>query len=331
MSILHNFLIFFLVLNFALCSPVRYFVPAADALELPLRGVVEQSHHVVRDKLMDTEQYIHVGQYIQSKKGRVSESASRLRENISSDLNRILKTDSLRNSIGKIPSSLPNKIQPKTLQSIASSLPFKGEYGAQLSQWSREAKNSSVRQFQKSLPKSFNYVVAVMTPILKQRVDHNSQQELKQFFASTPETMCSAYRAAKSGVGHAKWQAITEGAVTSIQIVSAVGSAAGAGAGSLTGYAGLAAAVSQLGLGGVTTAMAIALGSHATGAAATSVVVSALGGPVVVTALLIGGTGAVAYGRVKLSEYVVGSMEGWAEQSCGLSIEQKIMNRLKRW
>src|ERR687885_20572 len=87
------------------------------------------------------------------------------------------------------------------------------------------------------------------------------------------------------------FQASTEAA---IGIGTSVASAALAGAGSLTGYAGMASAVSSLGLGGVTTAIA----------GATAVVTAAVGGPLAMGAILVGGTGAAAYGVYQLGSWL---------------------------
>jgi hypothetical protein len=89
-----------------------------------------------------------------------------------------------------------------------------------------------------------------------------------------------------------------------VAIGTSVASASLAGAGSLTGYAGMASAVSTLGLGGVTTAIAGAMGSSATGAAATAVVTAAVGGPLVMGAIIVGGTGATAYGLYQLGGWI---------------------------
>ncbi len=89
-----------------------------------------------------------------------------------------------------------------------------------------------------------------------------------------------------------------------VAIGTSVASASLAGAGSLTGYAGMASAVSTLGLGGVTTAIAGAMGSSATGAAATAVVTAAVGGPLVMGGIIVGGTGATAYGLYQLGRWI---------------------------
>ncbi|MBW4624752.1 MAG: hypothetical protein KME49_04380 [Brasilonema octagenarum HA4186-MV1] len=112
---------------------------------------------------------------------------------------------------------------------------------------------------------------------------------------------------------------IEKGATSAFTITKAVTSASTAGAGALAGYAGTASAVSQLGVGGLTTAIAGMMGSTVTGAAATAVVTSAVGGPLVMGALLVGGTGAVAFGSDKLLRLGFEHLGNWAESYCSLS------------
>lgn len=114
---------------------------------------------------------------------------------------------------------------------------------------------------------------------------------------------------AQQGIDNSFDKALQSSAGAAIGIGTSVASAALAGAGSLTGYAGMASAVSSLGLGGVTTAIAGAMGSSVTGAAATAVVTAAVGGPLAMGAILVGGTGAAAYGVYQLGSWLSKQME----------------------
>lgn len=140
-----------------------------------------------------------------------------------------------------------------------------------------------------------------------------------KFMNASPGKLCSAYLETDS----ATWSALEKSAQAAFIVTNALTHAAGAGAGTLTGYAGIASAVSQLSLGGLTTAVAGFMGSHTAGAAATAVVTSAVGGPVVMGTLLVGGTGAVAFGAYTLGRAAVGQigLEDWAERHCPEIIE----------
>ncbi len=139
-------------------------------------------------------------------------------------------------------------------------------------------------------------------------------QKANKFLSASPEKVCSAYLDADSTA----WSTLAKSADAAFVVTNAVTAAATAGAGTLTGYAGIAAAVSHLGLGGLTTAVAGFMGSHAVGAAATSVVTAAVGGPIVMGTLLVGGTGAVAFGTYKLGKVAAGKLGlgDWAEKHC---------------
>ncbi|NMF62751.1 hypothetical protein DP113_21475 [Brasilonema octagenarum UFV-E1] len=144
-------------------------------------------------------------------------------------------------------------------------------------------------------------------------------KDAKNFLEITPETICRAYSDKLTGTDNSTWEAIEKGAISTFTITKAVASASTAGAGALAGYAGTASAVSQLGLGGLTTALAGMMGSSVAGAAATAVVTSAVGGPLVMGALLVGGTGAVAFGSDKLLRLGFEHLGNWAESYCSLS------------
>lgn len=152
----------------------------------------------------------------------------------------------------------------------------------------------------------------------EQVIANNKQlpKDMKFFLESTPETMCRAYRDMSQGLDNATWMTLQKGAGATFVLIQSVTTASLAGAGSLSGYAGIASAVSQLGLGGLTQLVAGWLGSNVTGAAATAVVTSAVGGPLVMAALLVGGTGAVAYGSYLASQLVAGQLEDWAKANC---------------
>ncbi|MFM6306552.1 hypothetical protein [Planktothrix sp.] len=142
------------------------------------------------------------------------------------------------------------------------------------------------------------------------------RKDMKVFLQSTPETMCQAYLDSSQGVDSSSWMAIQEGAGATWVLLQSITTASAAGAGALSGYAGMASTVSQLGLGGLTQLIAGWLGSSASGAAATAVVTSAVGGPAVMGLLLVGGTGAVAYGGYQVSKIVTGKLQEWAKANC---------------
>lgn len=142
------------------------------------------------------------------------------------------------------------------------------------------------------------------------------RKDMKVFLQSTPETMCQAYLDSAQGVDSSSWMAIQEGAGATWVLLQSITTASAAGAGALSGYAGMASTVSQLGLGGLTQLIAGWLGSSASGAAATAVVTSAVGGPAVMGLLLVGGTGAVAYGGYQVSKIVTGKLQEWAKANC---------------
>jgi len=141
-------------------------------------------------------------------------------------------------------------------------------------------------------------------------------RDAKRFLNTTPEAFCRAYFDNVNGVDSATWRAIEEGAAATATVTGAISSASAAGAGALSGYAGIAAAVSHLGLGGLTTAAAGMMGSSASGAAATAVVTSAVGGPMVMGALIVGGTGAVAFGTYEAGKFAVKKVGNLAEGYC---------------
>lgn len=140
--------------------------------------------------------------------------------------------------------------------------------------------------------------------------------DAKRFLNTTPEAVCRAYFDKLDGIDSSTWAIIEEGATSTITIGSSIASASAAGAGSLAGYAGIASAVSQLGLGGLMTTIAGMMGSNVAGAAATAVVTSAVGGPVVMGALLVGGTGATAFGTYKLGKFTLEKLGDWAQSYC---------------
>ncbi|HAO11574.1 MAG TPA: hypothetical protein DCQ51_10490 [Planktothrix sp. UBA8407] len=142
------------------------------------------------------------------------------------------------------------------------------------------------------------------------------RKDMKVFLESTPETMCQAYLDSSQGFDSSSWMALQEGASATWVLLQSVTTASAAGAGALSGYAGMASTVSQLGLGGLTQLIAGWLGSSASGAAATAVVTSAVGGPAVMGFLLVGGTGAVAYGGYQVSKIVTGKLQEWAIANC---------------
>jgi len=117
-------------------------------------------------------------------------------------------------------------------------------------------------------------------------------------------TLVQGYIDAQHGVDNSVHTVLGTSFRSSTVVAGAVMSASASGAGSLAGYAGLAHVVSTMGLGGATTAIAGSLGSSATGAAATALVTATVGGPVVMGAILIGGTGAAAYGLYKIGRWV---------------------------
>lgn len=141
-------------------------------------------------------------------------------------------------------------------------------------------------------------------------------RDAKSFLDTTPEVFCSAYLDKVDGVDSATWRVIEEGAAATATVTGAVSSASAAGAGALSGYAGIASAVSQLGLGGLTSAAAGLMGSSASGAAATAVVTSAVGGPLVMGALIVGGTGAAAFGTYEAGKFAVATLGNLAESYC---------------
>lgn len=141
-------------------------------------------------------------------------------------------------------------------------------------------------------------------------------RDAKRFLDMTPEKFCTAYSDWANGIDNTAWAVIEEGAAATATVTGAISSASAAGAGALSGYAGIASAVSQLGLGGLTSAAAGMMGSSATGAAATSVVTSAVGGPIVMGALIVGGTGAAAFGTYKAGEFAAEKLGDIAEAYC---------------
>ena len=146
--------------------------------------------------------------------------------------------------------------------------------------------------------------------------DQNLLEEAKQYLTITPDTFCTAYYNAANNIDNSSWRLIQQGAISTFQVVWAMGAAASAGAGSLAGYAGIASAVSQLGLGGLTTAIAGMLGSSATGAAATAVVTSFVGGPLIMSLLVVGGTGAAGFSTYKASQVAINKLNEFASQYC---------------
>ncbi len=141
-------------------------------------------------------------------------------------------------------------------------------------------------------------------------------RDTKNFLDMTPEAFCGAYFDKLDGVDSAAWRVIEEGAAATATVTGAISSASTAGAGALSGYAGIASAVSQLGLGGLTSAAAGMMGSSASGAAATAVVTSAVGGPMIMGALIVGGTGAAAYGTYEVGKFAVDKLGDLAEGYC---------------
>ncbi len=140
--------------------------------------------------------------------------------------------------------------------------------------------------------------------------------DAKKFLNATPEMVCKAYLDSLYDRDNSKWEAIGAGVEATATIAGSIVSASTAGAGSLAGYAGMASAVSQLGLGSLTTAIAGMMGSSVSGAAATAVVTSAVGGPIVMGTLIVGGTGAAAFGIYELGKFSVQKLGIWAESSC---------------
>jgi hypothetical protein len=141
-------------------------------------------------------------------------------------------------------------------------------------------------------------------------------RDAKRFLDMTPDKFCAAYSDWENGVDNAAWTVIPEGAAATTTVTGAIPLASTAGAGALSGYAGIASAVSQLGLGGLTSTIAGMMGSSATGAAATAVVTSAVGGPIAMGALIVGGTGAAAFGTYKAGEFAAEKLGDIAKAYC---------------
>lgn len=234
-------------------------------------------------------------------------------------------TDQLVGDLPKIlddKKKLVQKLLSDTQSNLATSL-SQENIAAQLdglvsetSRYGGSIQKFATKTFSGQFAASEKLIAFVLKNITATKLTAAARESAKYFLSADPDMICNAYQDMKNGVDNSKWGAIQEGAGVSFTILRTIAAASTAGAGNLTGYAGMAAAVSQLGLGGVTTTLASVLGSGATGAAATAVVTSAVGGPLVMAGLLVGGTGATAYGSYKASAFVAEKLGEWAEGAC---------------